>query len=123
MATDDPLRPLAAAIAPRFDAAKWMKRNYRRLVELFSRTDDVPNWEALRGPLAELGVRTRDGRPYAASSLRMAWWKVRNDAARTSRPTIVVKPVPTVTIAAQSYVENNDPLAALRREIEQRSGR
>lgn len=122
MATDDPLQSLPPG---RLTAYEFMRRHYRRLSALFEGT--IVDWEAMRQPFADMGVRTADGKPLKSEGLRGAWYRVRRDMRKQAQrpaPPVLRGQVVTVQGNDQPHEDgSDDPLRAVKEEMQRRSGR
>lgn len=121
MATDDPLQSLPPG---RLTAYEFMRRHYRRLSALFEGT--IIDWEAMRQPFADMGVRTADGKPLKSEGLRGAWYRVRRDMRRQDKPKPNIRQGGTITVQQHDQQPDDgsdDPLRAVKEEMQRRSGR
>ena len=127
---------------------RWMRTNHAEFARAFEA--ERPSWEALCAEFAEAGLIDRTGKPPSTATARKTWERVRKDvaAARTKaeaerkplvslslavtplpspapcepsppadRPSAVSPPVRRATGA------DDDPIARLRRTLNERSGR
>ena len=109
-----------AGFSPLF---RWLRANHDAFAELVDGAR--PNWARIAAAFAEMGIAQPDGTPINAATARHTWWRCRKDVAarrakRRPSPVMVVAPMikaPLVSMPAA------DPLAELRRQMAERSGR
>ena len=96
---------------------RWMWRNRVSFAALLD--ENRPRWQALADGFAEMGMAGPEG-VLKAESVRNTWWRVRRDQANRRRPS----PAPPVVAAATPVpAPGVDPLAALRKQMDERSGK
>ncbi|GEO43032.1 hypothetical protein SAE02_71800 [Skermanella aerolata] len=106
---------------------QWMASNFDDLSTMLA--DARPNWNRLTQAFMAAGFRNLDGSDLQPGSVRQTWYRVRRrKLARQSRTSI---PAPTVEVlspitqpaAKTAQPPDDDPMAALRAEMNRRSGR
>ena len=102
---------------------RWLNANHDAFAELVDGAR--PNWARIAAAFAEMGIAQPDGPPINAATARHTWWRCRRDvAARRAkrRPSPVMAVAPVIEAPLVS-TRGNDPLAELRRQMLERSGR
>ena len=132
---DDAMERLAAlnrAGRGRVSPYRWMKRRFDAFAAMIA--EKPPDWRALAEGFAEMGMTAKNGKPLSPETLRNCWWRVRrHEAAERAKRAVPIEPVaierpvapgatPEAKLAKKASVDD-DPLAAMRREMNIRSGR
>jgi hypothetical protein len=111
---------------------RWMQKHHARLAEAFDR----PDWDAVAQELAKAGMTDAHGKSPSATTVRQTWWKVKRDkdatipkpsrrgkAAPTPATAAVEPPPPAAPEPTGPSGQGTDPMAELRRQVNERSGR
>jgi hypothetical protein len=98
---------------------QWLMANYTDLDAMLS--DARPNWERLTEAFMGMGFRNLDGSDLRPSTVRQAWYRVRR--RKQFKAAGRANPGPTVEVLSPTDIPADDPLAAIRAEMNRRSGR
>lgn len=108
---------------------EWLASNHATLAAAFAKRP--ASWKALADYLGDGGVVTADNRRPSPVAVRSAWLRVEADLARKRPARSIMQPVeraaprpdhlPATPITSPH--DTTDPLAEVRREMAQRSGR
>lgn len=111
---------------------QWMLTHYEELLAMFDGAR--PNWQHLTKAFADEGFRNGAGGDLTPETVRQTWYHVRKrkQARRTQPASVMVlnspAPVPRTTSIPSPTTTTpplpaDDPLAAIRAEMNRRSGR
>lgn len=102
---------------------RWLRANHDAFAELVDGAR--PSWAAIAAAFAEMGITQPDGTPINAATARHTWWRCRKDVATRRakrRPSLVMAAAPVIE-APIVPKPGSDPIAELRRQMNQDSGR
>lgn len=131
---DDELSRIAETIrhsGGRSPLYRWLKPRHDAFAALLAETGGRPDWQALAGVFASMGVMGGNGQPVSPEAARHTWWRVRRDVARMrarqkAAPLVAAMIAPALplpdTVPAPS-MSGGTALDRLRAEMASRSGR
>lgn len=98
---------------------RWMRRNHDRLTEAME--GERPDWKVLTAEFAAMGLVAADARP---ETVRHVWWRARQAVAKARAKRGPVAPAARHDhFGEANKIVGDDPLAELRRQLDERSGR
>jgi hypothetical protein len=100
---------------------RWMKANRAEFAALVEETR--PNWKALAEAFAAEGMGLPNGKPLKPESVRHTWYRARLAAEKKKPIPVQVRPVIAERIVAPVSSIAGDPLAAIKQQLNARSGR
>jgi hypothetical protein len=87
---------------------RWMAARHDAMAAAFAK--EPPAWTALAKFLAEAGMRTAEGLPPTAASVRSTWMRVTQQAARRAAAARQVRPVVADSAEGPRAPDSRDPI-------------